>query len=652
MDKKSSKGLTGWLRKRPRFPGHWPMRFVTLSEDGKLDVYAREPQTASPNELTVALLAVYIPKNIAVSEPFEKLVRIKRNGPKREKVVAIRVQFKNQALFTFGLTSMDEAQKWRQAILAASRTSQAPDELVVKDEDEETGETDKVIDVKKLLKENRRSFIPEGWRSADENWQVVEEQDGLQIEGQKELSTFPILRARLEFKCKPDEVFALLMDDNRRSTWDDGILTSAVLKDLNDQSAVVYIKTKEMWIGPIYSGPRDMVLLRYWRKDEEAGDYVITWQSLEDATLAPPAEGFTRGKIFSMGIGISSYSNEPGTSLLRISCHADPGGTLSYLPTNILQKWLSQFVTRIIGIQKSLDDEKTIALEKDEEEDEKNVLPKAILSPANSSGIYEINRLKIGSWNHSEWMETPVEEPFKIRGKTYLTDRIKISSEKHMFHIVAADLNKTKEPVPHCAARSDSPLKKIQSDYPDRQVFVLQFIMPGPPFYMLAVYGVSKPGVCEEDTPFSRLWNDFVDGTDEYRNTVLKLIPRVTNGAYIVKKTVGETPAILGQKVKLNYYTGANYIEVDVDLNTSAVAGSILSIFKGYATTLTADLSILLEGHSEDELPEEIMMSFRMVKPVLAKAIPLGDDPSPEETVRLQRMSEKARRGEVKKCEQ
>jgi len=176
--------------------------------------------------------------------------------------------------------------------------------------------------------------------------------------------------------------------------------------------------------------------------------------------------------------------------------------------------------------------------------------------------------------------------------------------------------------------------------------------MPGPPFYMLAVYGVSKPGVCEEDTPFSRLWNDFVDGTDEYRNTVLKLIPRVTNGAYIVKKTVGETPAILGQKVKLNYYTGANYIEVDVDLNTSAVAGSILSIFKGYATTLTADLSILLEGHSEDELPEEIMMSFRMVKPVLAKAIPLGDDPSPEETVRLQRMSEKARRGEVKKCEQ
>lgn len=86
-----------------------------------------------------------------------------------------------------------------------------------------------------------------------------------------------------------------------------------------------------------------------------------------------------------------------------------------------------------------------------------------------------------------------------------------------------------------------------------------------------------------------------------------------------------------------------------MDLNTSAVAGSILSIFKGYATTLTADLCLLLEGHSEDELPEEILMSFRMVKPVLANAVPLGPDPNPEETKRLEDIVNKGRLGEVKK---
>lgn len=90
---------------------------------------------------------------------------------------------------------------------------------------------------------------------------------------------------------------------------------------------------------------------------------------------------------------------------------------------------------------------------------------------------------------------------------------------------------------------------------------------------------------------------------------------------------------------------------MDVDLNTSAVAGSILSIFKGYATTVIADLSILLEGHSEDELPEEILMSFRMIRPSLANALTLGDDPNPAETKRMLELAEKGRFGEVKKSE-
>src|SRR5690606_24857348 len=109
------------------------------------------------------------------------------------------------------------------------------------------------------------------------------------------------------------------------------------------------------------------------------------------------------------------------------------------------------------------------------------------------------------------------------------------------------------------------------------------------------MYAVSKRGVLDGDTPFSRLWTDFCEGSDEYRNSVFKMIPRVPVGAYVVRKTVGETPALLGHKMRMVYYVGENYIECDCDLGTSAVAGSILSIVKGYATTLTVDLCILLQ---------------------------------------------------------
>ena len=529
-------------------------------------MYSHDPAKASPSQLLVALLTVHIPKNIVVSEPKEKLVRTSRNGPKKQKVVAIRVSFQNHVLFTFGADTQEDALGWKRAIEDASKSTVAPEGiLVVPSGEEEEAEASQQAGTSARKATNRQSMIPEGWRGEDDNWHVVEEREGLQVEGEKtSTQRFPVLRARAEVSGSPEEVFQLIMDDEKRPSWDVGVITSKVLKELNDQSAIVYLQTKEFWSGPMYSGPRDLVMIRYWRKDEESGDFVVTWQSVEDAKLAPVPDGFTRGRIFSMALGVSPVANNKGKSLIRISCHADPGGTLSYMPASVIQKWLTPFVTRIIGIQKALEDKKPVRLEKDAEEDDDAAATKAAptLARGKSDGAMEKISLKLGSWNHEEWMHTPSEEPFNVRGKTYLTDKIKIPSGNHMFQIVAADLNKTKQPVPHCAARSDSPLRKIQAQYPDRQILVMQFIMPGPPFYILAVYGVSKAGVCEEDTPFSRLWNNFVEGTDEYRNTVFKLIPRVTKGAYIVKRTVGETPAILGQKVKLNYYTGPNYIEV------------------------------------------------------------------------------------------
>ena len=84
----------------------------------------------------------------------------------------------------------------------------------------------------------------------------------------------------------------------------------------------------------------------------------------------------------------------------------------------------------------------------------------------------------------------------------------------------------------------------------------------------------------------------------------------------------------------MNFYVAKDYIECDMDLGTSAVAGSILSIVKGYATTLTVDLGILLEGHTVDELPEVMLAAIRIMKPVMAKAPLQGPDPDPEQTQR------------------
>ncbi|KAH9249616.1 hypothetical protein BASA81_012585 [Batrachochytrium salamandrivorans] len=87
--------------------------------------------------------------------------------------------------------------------------------------------------------------------------------------------------------------------------------TCEVLKKISANSDIVYMQTKDIWLGPVQTGPRDLVLLRYWRTEEQDGDFVITWQSIEDASLnVSKADGFVRGRIFTMSVHVTAA---PGT---------------------------------------------------------------------------------------------------------------------------------------------------------------------------------------------------------------------------------------------------------------------------------------------------------------------------------------------------
>lgn len=43
-----------------------------------------------------------------------------------------------------------------------------------------------------------------------------------------------------------------------------------------------------------------------------------------------------------------------------------------------------------------------------------------------------------------------------------------------------------------------------------------------------------------------------------------KLIPSVVSGPFIVRKAVGNKPALLGRKVSQRYFRGPGYVETDV----------------------------------------------------------------------------------------
>lgn len=65
----------------------------------------------------------------------------------------------------------------------------------------------------------------------------------------------------------------------------------------------------------------------------------------------------------------------------------------------------------------------------------------------------------------------------------------------------------------------------------------------------------SFPPCLQGDTPLSRVLKPFFFGdSDEYRDQRFKLIPKIVEGNWVVRKSVGSTPAILGTKLKQHYY--------------------------------------------------------------------------------------------------
>jgi len=109
---------------------------------------------------------------------------------------------------------------------------------------------------------------------------------------------------------------------------------------------------------------------------------------------------------------------------------------------------------------------------------------------------------------------------------------------------------------------------------------------------------------CEE---FNSLFSRFLNGTDEYRNSRLKLIPRIVDGPFAVQAMVKNSPVLLGTKIKHRYYHGKNYFEIDCAVDESYISAGILKLCYRFSRNIVVDMCWVIQGENEKELPERVM---------------------------------------------
>ena len=69
--------------------------------------------------------------------------------------------------------------------------------------------------------------------------------------------------------------------------------------------------------------------------------------------------------------------------------------------------------------------------------------------------------------------------------------------------------------------------------------------------------------------------------------------------------------------------TGADYLEIDIDIGSSQIAAGVVRLCGGYAKALVVDISFVIEGKRDDELPEQILGTIQIRNLDVTKGRPL-----------------------------
>lgn len=254
-----------------------------------------------------------------------------------------------------------------------------------------------------------------------------------------------------------------------------------------------------------------------------------------------------------------------------------------------------------------------------------NQFDKNKLDPVN------LEMVDIGSMPYLEWVEgtkvpkgqfgwcAPHGDAFKVRGQAYMKDKKKYPAGENTMKLLSMDWFVSEERAVRVAERKSSVCSELLKRPDVAFVFVVAIQFPSKKHYTMVKY-FGTPTAPEEESLLGR----FMYGDDKFRNERIKLIPRVLEGAWVVQRAVGAVPVLLGKAVKLDYHQGPGYLEMDVNIGSSSAAHTALKCVFGYARNLVIDMAWVIEGRSEEELPEGVIGSMRMsyLEPDLAVELP------------------------------
>ncbi|OEL20560.1 Protein ENHANCED DISEASE RESISTANCE 2-like [Dichanthelium oligosanthes] len=463
-----------------------------------------------------------------------------------------------------------------------------------------------------------------------------------------------------------EAIFGLVMSmDVTRYEWDCSFRHGSLVEEVDGHTAILYHRF--VW-------PRDLCYARYWRRNDD-GSYVVLFRSIEHPNCGRQ-RGFVRAFIESGGFKISPLKCRNGRPRTQVQhlMQIDLKGwflnySLSFQYHSLLQilncvaglrEYFSQtgeiHITPRIPVMETMvnadsepkshklqeagyktklvdrgqaDNKNMGMIDEESDDDDEYQVPEADLEEDLTKSDNDAKRtdeppekIDLSCFSgilHRDADEksrncwtVPDSKTFKVRSKNFPQDKSKIPAASYLMELAAIDWFKDTKRMDN-VARQKGCVAQVAAEK-GMHTFVVNIQIPGSTQYSLVMYFVTS------SLKKGSLLQRFFDGDDEFRNSRLKLIPSVPKGSWIVRQSVGSTPCLLGKAVDCSYVRGAGYLEVDVDIGSSAVANGVLGLVFGVVTTLVVDMAFLIQANTYEELPEQVIGAARLahVEPATA----------------------------------
>ncbi|KAJ8758769.1 hypothetical protein K2173_000490 [Erythroxylum novogranatense] len=224
--------------------------------------------------------------------------------------------------------------------------------------------------------------------------------------------------------------------------------------------------------------------------------------------------------------------------------------------------------------------------------------------------------------NGTNGWASPPGDVFHVRSANYFSKRQKAPAGDYLLSPAGMDWLKSTTKLDNVLGRPDNrvaqALRNAQSQGKSLKsfIFAVNLQVPGKDMHSAVFYYGT-----EDPIPQGSLLYRFINEDDAFRNQRFKIVNRIVKGPWIVRKAVGSYSAcLLGKALSCSYHRGPNYLEIDVDIGSSAIASTILHLALGCVTHVTIDMGFVVEAQTEEELPERLIGAVRVCQMEMSSA--------------------------------